>query len=258
MQFSKFKPSKKHLIGKKKFAGRNNFGRITVRHQGGGNKTLQRHIDWTRQNENSIVTSFEYDPNRSAHLAKLYHPENLENPYSYILAPKGIKIFDKLVNTSSKSRNLFLKVGDSSVLANFEFGDFLHNVENIPGKGGLFARSAGSFCQVLQHSSSKYLKMRLPSGSQRLVPLQSKATLGIVAGENHIHKNLEKAGRNRWLNKRPSVRGVAMNPVDHPHGGGQGKTKGGRPSVTPFSRITKGKPTRNKRKQNALILSRRK
>lgn len=258
MQFSKYKPLKKDLLGKKKFAGRNNLGRITVRHQGGGNKTLLRNIDWLRQNNESIVTNFEYDPNRSAYLAKLYHPENISKPFSYILAPRGLKIFDKLYNTTNKSKNLFFKLGDSTVLANYEFGDFLHNVENIPGQGGLFARSAGSFCQVLQYSSNKYLKVRLPSGSQRLVPLQAKATLGIVAGENHIHKNLLKAGRSRWLNKRPSVRGVAMNPVDHPHGGGQGKTKGGRPSVTPFSKITKGQPTRNKRKKNPLILTRRK
>lgn len=260
MKFSKYKPLRKTLIPLKHFAGRNNLGRITVRHQGGGQKQMYRQIDWFRNFENGIVTNFEYDPNRSSYLAKIYHnKKNLQNKtFSYILAPKGLKIFDRIIGMKKRTKNILFRTGDSSILANFEFGDLLHNVEKIPGKGGLFARAAGTFCQVLQYTSSKYLLLRLPSGSQRLVPLQSNATLGVVANEEHILKNLQKAGRSRWLNRRPSVRGVAMNPVDHPHGGGQGKTKGGRPSVTPKSWPTKGQPTRNPRKKNPLILTTRK
>lgn len=260
MKFSKYKPSPKKLTTLKHFAGRNNFGRITVRHQGGGHKQKYRHIDWFRKNENGIVTNFEYDPTRSAYLAKIFHPNHkTENKaFSYILAPKGLKIFDKIVNINTQTKNILFKTGDSSILINFEFGDLLHNVENIPGKGGLFARAAGTFCQILQTSNTKYLRVRLPSGSQRLIPSTAKGTLGVIANEEHNLRNLGKAGRSRWLNRRPSVRGVAMNPVDHPHGGGQGKTKGGRPSVTPFSWPTKGQPTRNPRKKNKLILTLRK
>lgn len=265
MKFSKYKPSYKKLSALRHFAGRNNMGRITVRHQGGGHKQMYRNIDWLRTQDQGIVTNFEYDPNRSAYLAKIYHQKlnnntNEEKSFSYILAPKGLKIFDKIVSIKERTKNILFHTGDSSILANFEFGDLLHNVENIPGKGGLFARSAGTFCQVLQSptATSKYLRLRLPSGSQRLVPIEARATVGVVSNEEHILKNLKKAGRSRWLNKRPSVRGVAMNPVDHPHGGGQGKTKGGRPSVTPYSWPTKGQPTRNPRKKNMLILTPRK
>lgn len=263
MKFSKYKPSWKQLTALKHFAGRNNLGRVTVQHQGGGHKQRYRVIDWTREQTTGLVTNFEYDPNRSAFLAKLYHTDlNLKDiskkSFSYILAPKGLKIFDKLTCVTTKTKNLLLKTGDSSILANFEFGDLLHNIEHVPGRGGLYARAAGTFCQVLQNTSNTHIAIRLPSGSQRLIPLDSKGTLGVVANEEHIHKNLQKAGRSRWLNKRPAVRGVAMNPVDHPHGGGQGKTKGGRPSVTPFSWPTKGQPTRNPRKNKTLILTPRK
>ena len=144
------------------------------------------------------------------------------------------------------------------MLINFEFGDLLHSLENVPNNKTIYARAAGTFCQVLQHSSLKYAKIRLPSGSQRLISLRAKGTLGVVSNENHNQRIIGKAGRSRWLNIRPTVRGVAMNPVDHPHGGGQGKTKGGRPSVTPASWPTKGQPTRNKRKQSNFIISKRK
>lgn len=263
MKFSKYKPSWKQLTALKHFAGRNNLGRITVRHQGGGHKQRYRLIDWTRNSTTGLVTNFEYDPNRSAFLAKLYHTDNnskqtIKKSFSYILAPKGLKIFDKLTCVTTRAKNLLLKTGDSAILANFEFGDLLHNIEHVPGRGGLFARAAGTFCQVLQNTSNTHVAVRLPSGSHRLIPLEAKGTLGVVANEEHIHKNLQKAGRARWLNRRPTVRGVAMNPVDHPHGGGQGKTKGGRPSVTPFSWPTKGQPTRNPRKNKKLILAPRK
>lgn len=252
MIFAKFKPAKKYLVTAKKFAGRNTLGRITVRHQGGGHKQKHRILDWLRPNPLSYVTAFEYDPMRSAFLAKLYNYQTQN--FSYILAPKGLKIFDKIISINNKNKNIRFSIGDSSLLSNFEFGDLLHNVGLIPNKTPVFARSAGTFCQLLEHFSSKYIKLRLPSGEQRLVNGLVKATLGTVGNEDFNLRNIKKAGRSRWLNKRPSVRGVAMNPVDHPHGGGQGKTKGGRPSVTPWSWPTKGQPTRNPRKKNYLIL----
>ena len=163
-------------------------------------------------------------------------------------------MFDRLQTVHEKKNNVNIFPGDSSVLYNYEPGDLIHAVESFPGKGAIFARAAGTSCQVLQNFSVKYAKIKLPSGDQRYVSLKGKATLGVIGREDHYKRNLEKAGRNRWLNKRPSVRGVAMNPVDHPHGGGQGKTKGGRPSVTPKAWPTKGQPTRNARKKNVLII----
>jgi len=252
MVFTKFKPSKKYLAKIKKFAGRNKFGRITVRHQGGGNKIKYRIIDWSRNTEEAFVTSLEYDPNRTSNIAKVYAPKT--QTYKYIVAPKGLKTFDKVISLKKLNKSVRFNVGDSSLLNNFEFGDFLHNVSLTPNTKGLFARAAGTYCQLLEHTSNNYVKLRLPSGQQRLIPNTAIATLGIVGNEDSNLKNLKKAGRSRWLNRRPSVRGVAMNPVDHPHGGGQGKTKGGRPSVTPWSWPTKGQPTRNPRKKNPLIL----
>ena len=235
------------------------MGIITVRHQGGGAKQFYRHINWSRTETSGIITNFEYDPNRSAILAKLYNPEEKNSlQTSYILAPKGLKIFDKVTKYDSLTKNIALLSGDCTLIGNFEAGDFIHAVENTPNTRPIFARSAGTYCQVLQHDSKDYVKIRLPSGSQRLIPVNAQATLGVLANEEHSFKVLKKAGRSRWLNRRPSVRGVAMNPIDHPHGGGQGKTKGGRPSVTPFSLPTKGQPTKNPRKRNKLILTMRK
>lgn len=252
MIFSKFRTPKKYLAKIKKYAGRNNLGRITVRHQGGGHKQHYRFISWSRPNAISFVVNLEYDPNRSCFLAKLYNPDT--KTFSYIPAPKGLKIFDKLISIKHKNKNLRFSIGDTSLLSNFEFGDFIHNVELIPNSTPKLARAAGTYCQLLEHYSSNYVRLRLPSGEQRLVSTKACASFGIVGNENHSLRVIGKAGRSRWLNKRPSVRGVAMNPVDHPHGGGQGKTKGGRPSVTPHSWPTKGQPTRNPRKKNNLIL----
>jgi large subunit ribosomal protein L2 len=259
MKLARYKALRSHTRRASRLAGHNHHGRITVRHQGGGHKQLYREIDWFRAKKSGLVVNLEYDPQRTAYLAKLYDESSAVEgeAYSYIIAPKGVKVFDRLYSLREKRRNFFLRPGDASVLANFEPGDFVHNVEAVPGRGGLFARSAGSFCQILQHSSENYVKLRLPSGSQRLVSVDSLATLGIVGHEEHLLRNLEKAGRSRWLNRRPSVRGVAMNPVDHPHGGGQGKTSGGRPSVTPKGWPTKGQPTRSKKRRNSLILSHR-
>ena len=245
--------SKKYISRK---GGRNNTGRITVNGQGGGQKHLYRYLDWNRSFDEGLVTNFEYDPNRSAYIAKVYFKNFNSNlgKFKYILAPKGVKVFDKLISLKNKNKDILLKSGYSSILSNFEFGDVIHSVENFPAQGSVFARSAGTFCQVLQHASSEFQRLRLPSGEHRLVSVSARATLGTVGNEQHKFKIIGKAGKSRWLNKRPKVRGVAKNPVDHPHGGGQGKTKGGRPSVTPWSRPTKGQPTRNPRRKNVRIL----
>ena len=258
LKLSKFKSEKNLLEFKHKKGGRNNQGKITVPHQGGGAKQHYRQINWFRHEDVGTISNFEYDPNRTSFLVKLYHNKNNCFNVSYILAPKGLKIFDRLRTFETKTRNIFLSPGDRTLLANFEPGDLIHSVETLPNKKAIFARSAGTFCQVLQHDSKKYAKIRLPSGSQRLINFEAKATFGILSNEKHNQRILGKAGRSRWLNKRPSVRGVAMNPIDHPHGGGQGKTKGGRPSVTPYAWPTKGQPTKNPRKKNNLILSLRK
>lgn len=252
MLFSKFKSEKRKYI--KKAAGRNNRGVITVNHQGGGQKHLYRHLDWKREYVEGIVTNFEYDPNRSAYLAKVLSKSNSKNMFNYIIAPKGLKVFDKIVSLTKRTKGVALKTGYSSVLSNFEFGDLVHNVEDFPGQGPIFARSAGTFCQVLQQTGVGFVRLKLPSGTQRLISGDARGTFGAVSNEKHKFRIIGKAGRSRWLNKRPSVRGVAMNPVDHPHGGGHGKTKGGRPSVTPWSRPTKGQPTRNPRKKSKRIL----
>ena len=255
MKITQFKGNKAAFRAKTKKGGRNNFGRITVRHQGGGHKQTFRKINWSRKEDTGIVTNFEYDPNRTAYLAKIFDNTTInKNNFYYILAPKGLKIFDKIKTFLKQSKNIYLAPGDFTILANFEIGDLIHSLENVPNNKTIYARAAGTYCQTLQHSSLKYAKVRLPSGNQRLISLKAKATLGVVSNEKHNQKIIGKAGRSRWLNIRPTVRGVAMNPVDHPHGGGQGKTKGGRPSVTPYSLPTKGQPTRNKRKYNNFII----
>lgn len=253
---SKFKSDKtknKYLTSK---AGRNNTGRITVNGKGGGQKRMYRFLDWNRSFEEGLVTNFEYDPNRSSFIAKVYfkNANSLQGEFKYILAPKGVKVFDKLISLKHKNKDLLLKNGYSSILSNFEFGDVIHSVEDNAQQGAIFARSAGTFCQVLQNSLPDFQRLRLPSGEQRLVTVTASATLGVVGNERHKFQLIGKAGKSRWLNKRPKVRGVAKNPVDHPHGGGQGKTKGGRPSVTPWARPTKGQPTRNPRRKNVRIL----
>lgn len=260
MKLARYKGMRTHMRSTYRLAGRNDYGRITVPHQGGGHKQNYRKIDWLRSKDNGIVVDLEYDPQRTAHLAKLYHGTltQTEKDFTYIIAPKGVKVFDRLRALREKQHNFFFRAGDASLLANFEPGDVVHNVELSPGQGGLFARAAGAFCQVLQYSSDRYVKLRLPSGSQRLVALDCLATMGMVGNEKFLLRNLNKAGRSRWLNRRPEVRGVAMNPVDHPHGGGQGKTSGGRPSVTPKGWPTKGQPTRSKKHRSKLVLSPRK
>lgn len=234
--------------------GRNNQGKITVRHRGGGHKRSYRLISFKRILPYSklIVIFIEYDPNRSSNIARIYNSETSEN--FFILAPEGLKIGDIIQNGPKASLN----VGSSLPLLNIPIGSIIHNISLKPFEKSKLIRSAGTFAQLVQKLSNNYAKIRLNSGEVRLIPLNCTATLGRVSNINHKKIKLGKAGRNRWLNKRPNVRGVAMNPIDHPHGGGEGKTSGGRPSVSPQGRITKGKPTRSKKKLNQFILEKKK
>lgn len=256
-----------------KQSGRNNKGKITVRHHGGGHKQAFRVLDWSRSENSATVVGIEYDPMRSASIIKLYNEDSIQNKYSYILAPKGVSLFQKLnkysfndTNSANESiTNKLLKPGDAASISFFEVGDFIHAMEAFPGQGSIFGRASGSYCQIrsVNQSTNSYVKnkeeekfaiVRLPSGNKRFINIKAQATLGRVGQDSKMKPNRLKAGRMRWLGWRPSVRGVAMNPVDHPHGGGQGKTSGGRPSVTFKSWPTKGQPTRSPKRKNNFIL----
>jgi len=243
---SKKNPIKYNTLGLINSGGRNNFGRITSYHKGGGHKKLYRKIDFNRIDLQGVVASIEYDPNRTAHIACIY--DSIKNRYSYIICPKNLKVGDLI----KSGLNAAVKIGHSLLLDKIPLGSFIHNISIIPGERGKIARAAGNYAQLIQ-KDKKYAKIKLRSGEQRFIFLNCTATLGVVSNENHSLISLSKAGRSRWLNKRPIVRGVAMNPVDHPHGGGQGKTSGGRPSVTPWGKPTKGQPT--SKSKNKLILS---
>jgi large subunit ribosomal protein L2 len=250
---------KKLTKGFKRSNGRNNQGKITVRHRGGGHKRLYRKIDFYRISHESAgyVKAILYDPNRSANIAKIFHP--LKEIFFYILAPEGLKIGDKILTSYIQTKDpLEFKIGNAFPLYQIPIGSIIHNISLIPKGKGKLIRSAGTSAQLLQKLENGYSKIRLNSGELRLILSTCFATLGTVSNINHKKIKLGKAGRSRWLNKRPYVRGVAMNPVDHPHGGGEGKTSGGRPSVSPKGIITKGKPTRSKKKNNQFILEFRK
>lgn len=240
---------KSNLIGLVNSGGRNSTGRITSFRKGGGHKKLYRKIDFARTDLCGLVLSIEYDPNRSCHVAAVY--DKFKDKYNYILAPKGLKV-GHIVNSCS---NALIRIGHALKLSDIPVGSFIHNISLKPNEKGKIARAAGNYAQLVQKDTS-FGKVKLKSGEQRLVPVNCIATLGILSNENHNLVSLGKAGRSRWLNRRPIVRGVAMNPVDHPHGGGEGKTSGGRPSVTPWGKPTKGQPTR--RRNNKLIIVHRK
>jgi large subunit ribosomal protein L2 len=225
--------------------GRNNSGKITSYHRGGGHKRKHREIDFIRYNLEGIVMTIEYDPNRTSFIASIFNYRL--NKYFYILAPKNLQIGN--IIRSNESTELY--IGHSATLYKFPVGSFLHNVSLKPHKKGQIARAAGSFIQLIR-KNNLYARVMLNSGEHRLLLLNCQGTLGIVSNHNNNLKTVGKAGRSRWLNKRPIVRGVAMNPIDHPHGGGEGKTSGGRPSVTPWGKPTKGRPT--SRSTNKLIL----
>lgn len=236
-------PEKSLVVGKSSSGGRNSFGRITVRHRGGGHKQRYRIVDFARsKNERAVVDRIEYDPNRTAFLALLTYDDGVK---SYILAPKGLKPGDSIVSGNAAD----ILLGNCLPLKLIPVGSFVHNIEMMPNGGGKIARSAGSYAQVMGKDGI-YVLLRLRSGQVRLILAECKATIGVVSNGDQQNVKLAKAGRNRWLGNRPSVRGVAMNPVDHPHGGGEGKTSGGRHPVTPWGVPTKGKKTRKKGKSS--------
>ncbi|AIM24385.1 50S ribosomal protein L2 [Melissococcus plutonius] len=246
-------PEKTLLQPLKNNAGRNNNGRITVRHQGGGHKRQYRIIDFKRNkdNINALVKSIEYDPNRSANIALIHYEDGVK---AYILAPKGLQVGMNVVSGA----NADIKVGNALPLENIPVGTVIHNIEMKPGKGGQLIRSAGTSAQVLG-KEGKYVLIRLNSGEVRMILATCRATIGAVGNEQHELINIGKAGRSRWMHKRPTVRGSVMNPNDHPHGGGEGKAPIGRKApVSPWGQPAIGYKTRNKKaKSNKLIVRRR-
>ncbi|RCL03265.1 MAG: large subunit ribosomal protein L2 [Candidatus Tokpelaia sp. JSC161] len=228
--------------------GRNNYGRITARFQGGGCKNTYRFIDFKRLKRNVIgrVERFEYDPNRTAFIALIRYEDG---ELSYIIAPQRLSIGDTVIS----GINVDIKPGNALPLSSIPVGTLIHNVEMKPGKGGQIARSAGSYAQLVGRDQAMAI-LRLSSGEQRLIPSICFATVGAVSNPDHANINDAKAGRSRWRGRRPHVRGVAMNPVDHPHGGGEGRTSGGRHPVSPWGTPTKGKRTRSNKKSDKLIM----
>jgi len=244
----KGKPVKTLTEGLTGKGGRNNQGRVTARRRGGGHKRTYRKVDFKRRKFDvpATVERLEYDPNRTAFIALIKYEDGEQ---AYILAPQRIAEGDKVVS----GEHVDVKPGNAMPLANMPVGTIIHNVEMKPGKGGQIARSAGTYAQLVGRDQS-YALLRLKSGEQRMVRAECMATVGAVSNPDHGNIKLGKAGRNRWLGKRPSVRGVAMNPVDHPHGGGEGRSSGGRHPVTPWGKPTKGKRTRSNKSTDKYIL----
>jgi len=248
----KGKPVKSLTEGLTKSGGRNNTGRITARRMGGGHKRTYRLVDFKRRAKFDVpatVERLEYDPNRTGFIALIKYEDGT---LSYILAPQRLKVGDMVI----AGEKVDVKPGNAMPLRNIPVGSVVHNVELKPGKGGQLARSAGTYLQLVGRDGG-YAQLKLPSGELRMVRGECMATIGAVSNPDQMNTNLGKAGRNRWLGKRPSVRGVAMNPIDHPHGGGEGRTSGGRHPVTPWGKPTKGKKTRHNKKTDGLILRRR-
>jgi len=246
------KPERSLLLSKKKKGGRNNQGRITARHRGGGHKQRYRLIDF-RRNKDGVparVASIQYDPNRSARIALLHY---VDGEKRYILAPNGIKEGSEVVSGPDAPP----AVGNCLPLKNVPLGTDVHNIELQPGRGGVLCRSAGANATLVARDAG-WAQITLPSGEIRRVPAACRATVGSIGNADHMNIVLGKAGRKRWLGRRPHTRGTSMNPVDHPHGGGEGRTKGGRHPVSPTGKSAKGGATRNKRKpSNAAIVRRR-
>ena len=246
------KPEKSLLAPLKNNAGRNNNGRITVRHQGGGHKRQYRLIDFKRNKDNVVakVATIEYDPNRSANIALLHYEDGVK---TYILAPKGLEVGMTVVSGPEAD----IKVGNALPLENIPVGTVIHNIELKPGKGGQLIRSAGTSAQVLG-KEGKYVLIRLNSGEVRMILATCRATIGAVGNEQHELINIGKAGRSRWLRKRPTVRGSVMNPNDHPHGGGEGRAPVGRKHpVTPWGKPALGLKTRKTKKASTKLIVRR-
>ena len=247
----KGKPVKALTEGLRQKGGRNNSGRITVRWRGGGHKRRYRVVDFKRRKDDAPATveRLEYDPNRTAFIALIRYPDGEQ---SYILAPQRLRAGDIVVSGD----RVDVKPGNAMPLRNMPLGTIVHNVEMKPGKGGQIARSAGTYVQLVGRDQG-YALLRMTSGELRMVRAECRATIGAVSNPDHQNIVIGKAGRNRWLGRKPSVRGVAMNPIDHPHGGGEGKSSGGRHPVTPWGKPTKGKKTRQNKATDRLIVRRR-
>lgn len=252
-EITKSTPEKSLTVTLKKSGGRNNLGRITARHIGGGHKRRYRIIDFKRDKHGipAKVFSIEYDPNRSARIALLHYTDGEKR---YIIAPNGLKVGDKISSGSGSE----ISVGNALPLKDMPLGSFVHNVEIKPGKGGQLGRSAGSSLQLMAKEGN-FAQLKMPSGEVRLINVNCFATYGMVGNSEHENISLGKAGRTRWLGKRSYVRGVAMNPVDHPMGGGEGKTSGGGHPVSPWGQKSKGLKTRKRKNpSNKYIIKRRK
>ena len=244
------KPVKSLTAGLSKKGGRNNTGRITMRRKGGGHKAKYRIVDFKRNNtESATVDRIEYDPNRSSYIALITYTDGTK---SYILAPKDLKAGDEVISGEKKE----IRIGNCMPMSDIPVGIDIHNIELKIGSGAQLARSAGSSTQIVGKSDG-YVAIKLPSGEQREVREECRATIGVLSNIDKKNQKLGKAGRKRWLGVRPSVRGVAMNPIDHPHGGGEGKTSGGRDPVTPWGKPTKGKKTRNNKRTDKFIIKRK-
>jgi large subunit ribosomal protein L2 len=248
-ELHKGKPVKKLTVGLTGNGGRNNFGRITARRRGGGHKRRYRMVDFKRQklDVTATVERLEYDPNRTAFIALVKYEDD---ELSYILAPQRLSVGDQVVS----GERCDIKPGNAMPMNTIPVGTIIHNIEMKPGKGGQIARAGGTYAQLIGRDQG-YAQLKLTSGESRMVRGECMATIGAVSNPDQANIKIGKAGRKRWLGKRPSVRGVAMNPVDHPHGGGEGRTSGGRHPVTPWGKPTKGKRTRKRNAQsNRLII----
>jgi large subunit ribosomal protein L2 len=250
-ELHKGKPVKNLTEGQSSNGGRNNNGRITMRRRGGGHKRRYRMVDFRRTKFDmpATIERLEYDPNRSAFLALVKYEDG---DLAYILAPQRVAPGDVVVS----GNRVDVRPGNAMPMENIPVGTIIHNIEMKPGAGGQMARAAGTYAQLIGKDAG-YAQLRLNSGELRMIPARCMATIGSVSNPDNKNTNMGKAGRNRWLGKRPSVRGVAMNPVDHPHGGGEGRTSGGRHPVTPWGVPTKGKRTRGKKPSDKYIMRRR-
>jgi large subunit ribosomal protein L2 len=245
-------PEKSLTEGKKRSGGRNNLGRITSWQKGGGHKQRYRIIDWKRRkfDVEATVVRLEYDPNRTAFIALI---EYTDGEKAYIVAPQRLQAGDKVIAGEKAD----IKPGNAMMLKSMPVGTIIHNIEMKAGKGAQLCRSAGTYAQLVGRDAG-FAQVKLASGELRVVPQDCMATVGAVSNPDHMNQNLGKAGRNRWKGKRPHVRGVAMNPIDHPHGGGEGRTSGGRNPVTPWGKPTKGAKTRNNKRTDKFIIRRKK
>lgn len=251
-EITQSKPEKSLLRPIRKTGGRNNHGHVTLRFRGGGHKRAYRIIDFKRTKDGipAVVASIEYDPNRSSNIALLNYRDGEKR---YIVASLGLKVGDELMSGDKAE----IRVGNSLSLKNIPLGTLVHNIEMIAGKGGQLARGAGTYAQLVAKEGS-YAQLKLPSGEVRMVRQECRATIGQVGNVDHENISIGKAGRSRWLGRRPHVRGVVMNPVDHPMGGGEGKSSGGRHPCSPWGKPAKGGKTRKKKKSDDYIVTKRK